>query len=57
MPAYVGPRGWVGLRLDGKRIDWGEVEELARGSYKLVAGKMLAAQAKGVTPNRISGEG
>jgi predicted DNA-binding protein (MmcQ/YjbR family) len=57
MPAYVGPRGWVGLRLDGKRIDWGEVEELARGSYKLVAGKILAAQAKGVTPNRISGEG
>jgi hypothetical protein len=43
MPAYVGPRGWVGLRLDGKRIDWGEVEELARGSYQLVAGKMLAA--------------
>src|SRR6267378_2762512 len=44
IPAYVGQRGWVGLRLDGKRIDWGEVEELARGSYQLVAGKMLAAQ-------------
>jgi len=43
MPAYVGPRGWVGLRLDGKRIDWDEVEELARGSYQLVAGKALAA--------------
>ena len=41
MPAYVGPRGWVGLRLDGKRIDWHEVEELARGSYRLVAGKAL----------------
>jgi hypothetical protein len=43
MPAYVGPRGWVGLRLDGKRIDWDEVEELVRGSYQLVAGKTLAA--------------
>jgi predicted DNA-binding protein (MmcQ/YjbR family) len=43
MPAYVGSRGWVGLRLDGKRIDWDEVAELARGSYQLVAGKMLAA--------------
>jgi predicted DNA-binding protein (MmcQ/YjbR family) len=43
MPAYVGPRGWVGLRVDGKRIDWNEVEELARGSYQLVAGKILAA--------------
>jgi predicted DNA-binding protein (MmcQ/YjbR family) len=43
MPAYVGPKGWVGLRLDGKRIDWDEVAELARGSYQLVAGKTLAA--------------
>ena len=43
MPAYVGPRGWVGLRLDVGRVNWGEVEELARGSYQLVAGKMLAA--------------
>ena len=45
MPAYVGPRGWVGLRLDGRRIDWGEVEELAEGSYQLIAGKTLAARA------------
>jgi predicted DNA-binding protein (MmcQ/YjbR family) len=42
MPAYVGPRGWVGLRLDVGRVNWGEVEELAKGSYQLVAGKMLA---------------
>jgi hypothetical protein len=41
MPAYVGPRGWVGLRLDGRRIDWGEVEELARCSYELVSRKRL----------------
>ena len=45
MPAYVGPRGWVGLRLDVGRVNWGEVKELARGSYQLVAGKVLAAQA------------
>jgi predicted DNA-binding protein (MmcQ/YjbR family) len=43
MPAYVGPRGWVGLRLDVGRVNWGEVEELAMGSYQLVAGKTLAA--------------
>jgi len=43
MPAYVGPRGWVGLRLDVGRVNWGEVEELARGSYQLVAGNNLAA--------------
>jgi hypothetical protein len=42
MPAYVGPRGWVGLRLDVGRINWDEVKELARGSYLLVCGKKLA---------------
>jgi predicted DNA-binding protein (MmcQ/YjbR family) len=43
MPAYVGPRGWVGFRLDVGRVDWGEVDELAKGSYQLVAGKKPAA--------------
>jgi hypothetical protein len=41
MPAYVGPRGWVGLRLDVGRIDWEELEELVRHSYQLVAPKKL----------------
>ena len=45
MPAYVGPRGWVGLRLDVGRVNWGEVEELTKGSYLLVAGKMSASVA------------
>jgi predicted DNA-binding protein (MmcQ/YjbR family) len=45
MPAYVGPRGWVGLRLDVGRVNWGEVEELAKGSYQLVTGKTLATLA------------
>jgi predicted DNA-binding protein (MmcQ/YjbR family) len=46
MPAYVGPRGWVGLRLDVGRVNWGEVEELAKGSYQLVVGKKSAAMAQ-----------
>ncbi|HTC74056.1 MAG TPA: MmcQ/YjbR family DNA-binding protein [Edaphobacter sp.] len=45
MPAYVGPRGWVGLRLDVGRVNWGGVEELAKGSYQLVTGKASAAVA------------
>src|ERR1700761_3264922 len=32
-PAYIGPRGWVGLRLDLPTVDWAEVKELVRGSY------------------------
>ena len=43
LPAYIGPRGWVGLRLDVGGIDWSEVAELVTGSYRLAAPKRLAA--------------
>jgi hypothetical protein len=46
MPAYVGPRGWVGFRLDAGAIDWDEVRELAALSYRMVAPKKLAAMVK-----------
>jgi len=46
LPAYVGPRGWVALRLDVGNVDWGEVSELVMGSYRLVAPKRLAALVK-----------
>jgi hypothetical protein len=42
-PAYIGPRGWVGLRLDRGEIDWEEVAELIKASYLLNAPKRLAA--------------
>jgi predicted DNA-binding protein (MmcQ/YjbR family) len=45
MPAYIGSRGWVALRLDIGEIDWDEVSELAIGSYQLVAPKRLAMLA------------
>ena len=46
LPAYVGPRGWVALRLDVGTIDWDEVAELMRGSYILIAPKRLAGQVE-----------
>ena len=42
LPAYIGPRGWVALRLDRGKIDWGEVAELVRCGYQLTAPKRLA---------------
>jgi predicted DNA-binding protein (MmcQ/YjbR family) len=42
MPAYIGPRGWVALRLDVSGLDWNEVAELVVGSYQLIAPKRLA---------------
>ena len=46
MPAYIGHRGWVGLRLDGGEIDWDEVKELLLDSYRRVAPKTLAAKVR-----------
>jgi phosphoribosylglycinamide formyltransferase-1 len=43
MPAYVGPRGWVALRLDVGTVDWEEVRELVTDAYLLTAPKRLAA--------------
>jgi len=39
LPANVGPRGWVALRLDTAEVDWGEVAELVTGSYRLTIAK------------------
>jgi len=46
LPAYIGSRGWVALRLDVGKIDWNEVEELLAGSYALIAPRKLAKQVK-----------
>jgi hypothetical protein len=53
LPAYVGPRGWVALRLDVGEVDWDEVAELARGGYRLTAPRRLAAMVK-LTPAEAS---
>ena len=39
-PPYVGGRGWVGVRLDG-RVDWDELEALCQDAYRTVAPKKL----------------
>jgi predicted DNA-binding protein (MmcQ/YjbR family) len=46
LPAYIGSRGWVALRLDVGEIDWDEVAELIAGSYRLAAPNKLAALVK-----------
>lgn len=43
LPAYLASRGWVALRLDCGEIDWEEVRELLRESYRRTAPKRLAA--------------
>ena len=46
LPAYIGPRGWVALRLDIGEIDWEEVSELVLGSYGLIKAPKRAALKK-----------
>jgi hypothetical protein len=38
-PPYVGPAGWIGVRLDTGDVDWDEVAELVEESFRLVAPK------------------
>ena len=44
MPAYLGPRGWLGVWLDVDAVDWDRVEQLLVDSYRLTAPKRLAAR-------------
>jgi hypothetical protein len=37
-PKYLGPSGWVALRLEG-RVDWGEVRFLLVQGWRMVAPK------------------
>ena len=39
LPAYIGPRGWISLRLDTEEVDREEVGELVKGSYTLTIGQ------------------
>jgi hypothetical protein len=37
VPPYVGPRGWVGLRLDSARLDWKAIKDLVVVAYAMTA--------------------
>lgn len=41
-PPYVGPKGWVGVRLDVE-VDWDEVAGLVEQGYRMTAPKRLAS--------------
>ena len=42
-PAYVGHRGWLGVRLDVD-VDWDELAGIIEDAYSVVAPKSLVAQ-------------
>lgn len=42
-PSYLGPKGWVAIRLDLDKVDWDAVGELALRAYQALAPRKLAA--------------
>ena len=46
VPAYVGYRGWIGVRLD-RDVDWGEIDGVVRDAYCMVAPKTVVAALRG----------
>ncbi len=43
VPAYVGHRGWIGVRLD-RKVDWKEIEQILIDAYTCVAPAKLVAE-------------
>ena len=43
VPAYLGSKGWIAIRLDLAGVDWDTVEELARRAYQALAPRKLAS--------------
>jgi predicted DNA-binding protein (MmcQ/YjbR family) len=57
VPPYVGPRGWMGVRLDGE-LAWSRITTLIRDAYERVAPSVLTARIGKppsiVRPKRLS---
>lgn len=49
LPAYIGARGWLGVRLDRGPVNWRELQNLAELSYGLIAPKTLVARLTNAT--------
>jgi hypothetical protein len=45
VPPHVGPKGWVGLRLDSPRVNWKTVKNLVLAAYFLTAPDQLSKQS------------
>jgi hypothetical protein len=43
VPPYVGPKGWIGVRLDLAGTDWSEISDIVRDGYRAVAPARLVA--------------
>jgi hypothetical protein len=42
VPAYLGSKGWIAIRLDLEEVDWDTVSDLARRAFQSIAPRKLA---------------
>lgn len=55
VPPYVGTRGWVGMRIDGKP-DWKAVERVVGDAYEHIrAGRKKSSAPRAASPARSAG--
>lgn len=50
-PPYVGPGGWIGVRLDG-RVNWKELAEILRDGYDMTVTKRKNATKRPARPRK-----
>ena len=43
-PPYLGPSGWIGIRVDGAAPDWDHVADRVQASWRMVAPRTLLDQ-------------
>ena len=43
---YIGKHGWVTLKVYAARLNWAEVKDLVRGSYRLVSATAQKSKGK-----------
>src|SRR5687767_10982026 len=48
-PTYVASKGWIGLYLDVRKVDWAQVEVCLVEAYRLAAPKTLVAKLSAKT--------
>ncbi|HEY2513952.1 MAG TPA: MmcQ/YjbR family DNA-binding protein [Polyangiaceae bacterium] len=51
-PAYIGPKGWLGVRLDVGKVDWKGLEARVAASYAAVAPKRGTPGPHSTRPKR-----
>lgn len=46
VPPYVGKHGWIGVYLDGRKVDWAVVAYLIEESYRIIAARAASKKSR-----------